>query len=324
MKDQGNIRKSMSESRTQPYPSPSHLPFSSHKQNSSSSQQNRASSSENKPNDQLAFNRNLLLENILQIDAVDSMTFMLIRFLNAHLLHPHLEIEAKLGRILYRENSMRVDTNALSETILDTSNGDLFFQSSIENLDFVVINQQLNRRVEKGQCKYVHFQETDYFYKTSRGRVRYTEKIGNDGKKATFALMKQKLEHIDIFRGPRTVLDFRISASSEEHVDPTIVQGLEPTMERKKDRRSYLFNLWQLDMTTVTKREILPDKTYTESTQTFEVELECRDLQRVRHMKEKNQISVRYFAEGLLSNLRALISVVEDARHKEERRRHNL
>ncbi len=87
------------------------------------------------------------------------------------------------------------------------------------------------------------------------------------------AIQKTKLQSID-FLCPHNTWDFRITVSEEKVVDMPD-SSYHVTHERSKDRLSYSFDIYQIDITVVKDRRI-HNGTFGEYNQpTYEVEMEC-------------------------------------------------
>jgi hypothetical protein len=114
------------------------------------------------------------------------------------------------------------------------------------------------------------------------GRYRITLDSSNT---LVGAVQKARIEDVDIL-SLGNQLDWRVSAKSENKVQPIWENGLpvphkgaQWTSVRRKDRITYKFSVWRLDMSLVDTQKASSST----STRTYEIELECTDTDRLRH-----------------------------------------
>lgn len=210
---------------------------------------------------------------------VDDRIRHLVQFILKHVDGPNVEIEAKLGILLEKENSSRVTdlVPVMCETpIRESSNADVRFVSNVGEGLFQSVNQRLNVRVEEtakqsdGAVKYVRTRETDVYYP---GRVRQTKvqthrSQTRDEYKVVRTQRKTRLGDLNILC-PNTNCDVRYSASKEE--DCNAPTNSRSEMSREKDRVSYKYEYVSVDITNV---EAVTKSGMLERTHEVEVEID--------------------------------------------------
>ncbi|KAL6061422.1 mRNA-capping enzyme subunit beta [Balamuthia mandrillaris] len=203
-------------------------------------------------------------------------------FVKQYIDRPNVEIEAKLGIIIDKHSNDRAHLGVGSETcVLSEGSRPWFrFQSSLSEGTFALFNRTLNQRFidtkqpsyQGSPMKYSHFTEIDVFY-NQPSDVRVT--LDAD-RKFVKAIRKRRLGDLN-FHCPRSPLDFRISASEEEPVPEDAIKGGRASHERKKERISYVFELYSFDLTKV---QMTNNRTQAEET-TYEMEIELLDMKRL-------------------------------------------
>lgn len=143
------------------------------------------------------------------------------------------------------------------------------------------MNQLLNKRVEECQkpehkgsrVHYKHTRERDEFYVRQDVKRRLTRDVQSE--KVLHCLEKQRIADLHVLM-PHCPFDCRLSINWEIQQDPPPMglQEWKLTHSRVKDRLSYRFQIWRLDLTQV--------KVYTPSQQQTEIrhelEMEVNDL----------------------------------------------
>eukprot|EP00743_Colponemidia_sp_Colp-15_P007740 GILK01008382.1.p1 GENE.GILK01008382.1~~GILK01008382.1.p1 ORF type:complete len:332 (-),score=50.91 GILK01008382.1:206-1165(-) len=226
----------------------------------------------------------------------DDKVIQVAEFIGRHLDDPHLEVEAKLGRFVYRQGG-KLQLPAHSECVLvSQDSGDYRFESNVPMEYFRKLNEMLNGFVTKGKLKYKKTEEVDYFHGQ---KVRVTR---DHSKQVKAAVQKQRLGDINIWSAGHDLLDFRISASSEQPVSE--IPAGNPTHSRIKERRSYQSDHWTIDITKVTAAQ------HEQSEVTYEIELELLHIDRLRDQYERLQSKIDqeflYTIKGFLDNMRIL------------------
>lgn len=109
-------------------------------------------------------------------------------------------------------------------------------------------NQLLNARVQAGNppVSYQHRYETDEFYDSPGGKLRVTKDTKTQ--QILGAIQKQRLANLDIHI-PESHMDYRISVTIEHPVP--VPYGKYPMSSRRKDRLSYKYDLFSIDLTQV-------------------------------------------------------------------------
>lgn len=89
---------------------------------------------------------------------------------------------------------------------------------------------------------------TLYRFYELKGEQTVRVSVGADGTSILACISKNRLANID-FSNPTSKCDFRISASTETAVP---LPKTEPSYMRHKDRMSYQFEIWSIDLSKVT------------------------------------------------------------------------
>ncbi|KAF0977513.1 hypothetical protein FDP41_003505 [Naegleria fowleri] len=254
-----------------------------------------------------------------------------------------LEIEGKIGLIVQKGTQERISPRLesgceiVSEAIIQRS--DCEFVSRISQHTFKHVNKLLNERFsamreahKRGEyngplIEYKKAQETDKFFayylpasddderdeygQLSHKDIRVTFDTKTD--KPIRAMIKTRLERGDIdFSCPHRSHDFRVSFRKESSIDKFPNPDVDrPKKVRKKDRISYLFGFYRIDLTSVDsfncKRngEINEDSKFS----CYEIEVEC-DVKRLFQVKSNLGEFVRHLKE-FLDTLRMLCLVCD-------------
>lgn len=210
---------------------------------------------------------------------VDDRVRHLVQFILQHVKEGNIEIEAKLGSLIEKDQSVRVIhlVPVICETpIRPESNSDVRFESDVGDKLFGKINERLNGRVEEtsnrpkqtklinpnlpshingGTVSYVRTQEADVYYPN---RIRQTRRPSA----ASAAMNPQRPVYDQVVRTqrktrlgdlnvlcPGSICDIRYSASREE--DCEVPPTASPEMQREKYRLSYKYEYVSVDITTV-------------------------------------------------------------------------
>ncbi|KAH8170420.1 mRNA capping enzyme, beta chain domain-containing protein [Sarocladium implicatum] len=191
------------------------------------------------------------------------------------------EIEAKLGTVIDRRTSQRVELGASSECILENAQT---FRSSMSEGNHKAFNDMLNdicvqahaknKNAARVPVEYKHRREIDRFFEipsdlqarlpscmlsrfpnNKRPRVRVTH--DQQTKELLGMIVKARVADIDLHM-PKSVMDCRLSINLEMTWDGT-VEELEAAVsgdrqpDRNKDRLSYSQGPYQVDLTQVTQ-----------------------------------------------------------------------
>jgi len=264
--------------------------------------------------------------NVLGATVLDDNVRLLCDFLYQHALLPDVEIEGKLGLLYDRRKQSRFQIDGCKSLVCvapdELPDAQLNFCAEVDANMFGHINDGLlQRRVHddaakarahnaKSHWRYAPVLLLDKFYPVNGEHVRVTTDQQGTVKEC---IVKEKLQHIEFWSGKPKSIDFRVSASRERTVPlPTC----EPDQIRRKDRRTYRFDLWSLELTRVdlftgsslTKGELRPDARPASSTFEVEVELketEClrREAAKVRAGQPNDFVKI---ASALLDTMRTL------------------
>lgn len=244
--------------RSQPQPAQSSQQASNHQPSNS-----HAPSSSQKPLEILrVVEKPVIVEPSTIMGAppiVDDRVRQLVHFILRHVTDANIEIEAKLGVLIEKDQDVRVISlvPVMCETpIREESNGDVRFVSDVGENMFKNVNERLNTRVREtngqteGRITYERKRETDVYYP---GRVRQTRHQVNrsqnrDEYKVVRTQRKSRLGDLNVLC-PGGVCDIRYSASREENCEVT--QNTRQEYQREKDRISYKFEYVSVDITTV-------------------------------------------------------------------------
>eukprot|EP00455_Lapot_gusevi_P003400 TRINITY_DN11394_c0_g1_i4.p1 TRINITY_DN11394_c0_g1~~TRINITY_DN11394_c0_g1_i4.p1 ORF type:complete len:364 (-),score=55.77 TRINITY_DN11394_c0_g1_i4:28-1119(-) len=240
------------------------------------------------------------LTSILGYEAPDDVVEAIKAFFARYAAYPDVEFEGKFGIFQAKAaGASRYDPKVTTMAVLDSTRPDYFFKAEVEPALFQSVNRMMNQRVQSysSLVKCTFTTEHDQFHhdKTRVSKDRH----GN----VLRCIRKHRLEDLNIY-SPTTGLDFRISASSEE---PAPEPHTPCHYQRTKNRISYAFEIWRLDMTEVfffagdLNQNVQP---------TYEIELEILDMQCLRTEFDKYQRGQQnYFhtlARSFLANLKTL------------------
>ncbi|EMR09368.1 hypothetical protein PNEG_02317 [Pneumocystis murina B123] len=215
----------------------------------------------------------------------------LIRFVSDFLFHnciteslKYVEIEAKIGHIVDVITGERLWLPVLTETIINSNELKIKFESNMTELQHKYFNRFLNASFEKSQIKnkgqprvpmkYKHTKEIDKFYNNlslgqgfqNRVRITTDKKTGQ----IISRLIKTRVASLNIF-SPRTQFDWRLSVNIEMPFEPRPLGAL--VMERDKDRLSYVHQFCQIDLSQVISEN---------GSKTHELEVELLDIDELK------------------------------------------
>jgi hypothetical protein len=142
------------------------------------------------------------------------------------------------------------------------------FESNMTVSQHAFLNELLNSRVAAGRppVTYEHRYEKDEFYELQGGKVRVTKDAKNDQvRQSVFdirhlvthrflrvqilaTVQKQRLANLDIHI-PESSMDYRISVTIEQPMN--VPYGKFPRTYRQKDRLSYKYDVFSVDLTQV-------------------------------------------------------------------------
>ncbi|ORY86169.1 CYTH-like domain-containing protein [Protomyces lactucae-debilis] len=218
--------------------------------------------------------QNKVEPSYMGIKVPSDMHLKLCQFIRHHLLgdgpyagQPGLEIEAKLGRLVWKASGERMDFPLITAAMLtpgDARDLPFRFVSDMSKRQHKAFNEHLNAQVQDraraGRIQYKHTRSTDRQFgpPTSGpavGKGRHVRVTTDDKTGAVLETMsKETLDSLNLYC-PDAPFDIRISINMEhKHPLPTAYhQGSAAcTGERKKDRLTYKHQHYQIDLTQVT------------------------------------------------------------------------
>lgn len=175
------------------------------------------------------------------------------------------------------------------------------FQSNINDTFFKTINRILGSSSVFKNTKHKYI---DNYFTINNKRIRHRVYDNNE----ELYIMKNKLINIDVScsNGP---FDFRISLSTEESVDKSMIDELKnggdledhddhilKTYERKNERNSYIYKCWSWDLTV----------TSSGSTKNNEIEIEVIDI---KSQLAKNDM--KYIVESGILKIQDMMKMCE-------------
>eukprot|EP00667_Euglena_gracilis_P021674 EG_transcript_23852 len=209
----------------------------------------------------------------------------------------HTEVEVRLGRVVDLSTEQRLRWPLRTPAVMEAAAGVHRFESEVSEETFTRIYQFLNARFQAAQqrtkgfpaIRYSKLLEQDNFYETPQGRVRVTVNPSAPSQ-AVRALQKGQRATLDVYMGAGAGWDVRLSRAVEAPM--AVPTGCKCSCARLKERRSYCFDLWRLELTKVRQfNEVKPDgepyRPTTPDKVSFEVELEL-DVPRFREEKRRH------------------------------------
>lgn len=187
-----------------------------------------------------------------------------------------------MGHLIDRNTCQRIKLPIRSEALISSTFTDCSFNSTLDETTFKKLNTLLNQRVQQlstmkdyigPKITHKHIKELDRFYKyKGGGYIRVA--IDPQTQKMKRAIRKTRLQNLD-FYCPHEQFDFRVSINLEEETEfPN--EDDTPDHERSKDRLSYIFYPYQIDITVVKTTQMDNfGKPLRSFTRTYEVEMEC-------------------------------------------------
>ncbi|CEP02720.1 mRNA 5'-phosphatase [Plasmodiophora brassicae] len=194
------------------------------------------------------------------------------KFMMKYINYPHVEFEGSLGMICRDQARLNIGVMGTTPIKHDCFPGTSFV-SGIQGMQFKRLNEELNKWASAVQggpvsLSYTRTREIDHFH---ADRVRVS--VDTQTKKPLRAVRKQRIESLDI-HVPSCQYDVRLSASSEQ---PCGFPTTDCTMVRVKDRISYTFSIWSLDITSIQSHRVSNGVQDEKSSTTHELELEIAD-----------------------------------------------
>jgi hypothetical protein len=201
------------------------------------------------------------------------MHMKLCQFVRHHLLgdgpyagQEGLEIEAKLGQLVWKESGGRMDFPLITAAMLtpgDPAKLPFRFVADMSKRQHKAFNEHLNAQVQDrarpGRIQYKHTKSTDRTYGapthgSAVGRGRNVRVTTDDKTGAVLeTISKETLDSLNIYC-PDAPFDIRISVNMEHrHPLPANYQKGDAAIhgERRKDRLTYTHQHYQVDLTQV-------------------------------------------------------------------------
>jgi hypothetical protein len=256
-------------------------------------------------------------EALFGSESLDESLRILSDALYLKVTDPSIEIEGKIGKFITNGTDQPYFIPQIrSETILQ-EHKEYRFQSTLTLQAFDNLNRALNDRFKAlyENSDYngpkIHFskvKEIDRFYKYKYGKESVRVSLDPITLEKKRAIVKNKLQHLD-FLCPQNIYDYRISISEERQVPIPNEDEYIPLRERHKDRLSYKFDIWQIDITVVRERKIIRGEPEELQHATYEVEMECSSeaiLKERQLLIEKAPNRFTEYAKTFLANMRTL------------------
>jgi len=220
---------------------------------------------------------------------------------------PDVEIEVRLGKLVLKEAEAGKDlsrhglpVDSMCQVNRDRMHTNVRFESGVPHEKLVHFNKLLNNWVNNSKnakmpperksdypaIRYERTLDIDRFFEIEDSNQRIRETWDPKTGKVKCTIIKEKMGNLEFYM-PKADFDFRISASLEKPVPP-VAEDRNPDSIRKKDRISYIFECFAIEITTVQSWEN-PTREVTESimkqtsefppsSRTYEIELEIRDI----------------------------------------------
>ena len=215
----------------------------------------------------------LRLSNVLSCSFPDDLSRHILQLLHPFASTPHLELEGKLGRCVLPSTRHKPAFPLLLDCLLplEADSAQHVFEAEVPMRVFRHINdavmkgrferEQEDSRREKraARLSYSHPVTVDLFYAAATNQTRVTVDAATGSRIAVVA--KRKLSSLDFLSPPLSSpagapssvsmpasIDFRLTLAQETPAPPP---SGEPFRMRKKDRRSYGGDWWQVDCTVV-------------------------------------------------------------------------
>ncbi|KAL0478415.1 mRNA-capping enzyme subunit beta [Acrasis kona] len=255
---------------------------------------------------------NTSTEALFGFESADESLRVLTEVLYNKVTAENIEVEGKIGKFInLTTNNPFVVPSIRSESLMSEKNNGCRFQSSLDQPTFEAVNGALNKRYGTlHQLKeylgpkiiYSKIKEIDRFYKSQNSNESTRVSIDPTTMQPKRAIIKNKLQHLD-FLCPHNLWDFRITLSEEKEVPLPDLDSMYPTHERHKDRLTYKFDIWQIDITVVNERRIVRGEYKEFFSPTYEVEMECCSKALIHEAKLRSQRQPNRFSEFVRSLL---------------------
>jgi len=259
------------------------------------------------------------LPPIIPIPIFDELTLLLCNFIYTKVTSSNIELEAKLGRIIDPRSNNRIALPVSNEACISSIHPGMEykFESAVSQKHFMFFKTVLNEMYARSQVNttgatkiwYNTSEQTDIFCKTSR--------ITYEKDKVTRCLRKTRLGDLDVF-SPNSSLDFRISAKRE--VETELPQNTVWHLERRKQRISYMYSIWRIDITVVVESYPGKGKRKRRNQPKYEAEIECCNMNYLVQERDKaaKNIDNKLLAisRAFLENIHCLTAALKRIEHE--------
>ena len=203
------------------------------------------------------------LPSLLNLPVPDELVEHIKQFIRVYIRRSHVEIEAKIGILKNTRSQNRISHLNVNNLCLLSRAQDCYFDSSLSQSVFFKLKELLDTRKGNnvGNIKFERIFEIDQFYEVVGLDEKVRVSVDLQGK-VLQVLEKKKLEHFD-FYNPQGEFDFRLTAAVEEPSVMTCIMddnagsfvpgNREPQFVRNKNRHSYFFDKFRIDMTEVSQ-----------------------------------------------------------------------
>jgi hypothetical protein len=168
--------------------------------------------------------------------------------------HGEIEIEARIGRICSSGSTMRFGPSSNKECFIPLSPERMGqygaeFVADVQKQDFERFQSMFERWSQGGAIPSSSTKQTAYTYEDRRRVVQ---------DHSTNSLHKQAKETLGVksfYLGPKCAYDLRIAVALETEMVKVVAIDPGHTGTRLKERRSFMVDGWQLDLTRVTSKD---------------------------------------------------------------------
>ena len=220
----------------------------------------------------VAGSSDLRLSSVIGCSFPDDLSRHILQLLQPFASTPHLELEGKLGRCVLPATHLKPSFPQLLDCLLplDPHSSQHVFEAEVPMRVFRHLNDGVMKgRFEREQddsrrerraarLSYSHPVTIDLFYATAPHQTRVTVDPATGSR---HAIVKRKLSSLDFLSPPLSLpspaaavmppsIDFRLTLSQESPA-PLPPSTADPFRIRRKDRRSYGGEWWQVDCTVV-------------------------------------------------------------------------
>jgi hypothetical protein len=234
-----------------------------------------------------------------------------------------IEIEGRIGKLLDKSSDNRWKFPIASDTLLSSKSEQFKFEPRLSVGVFEQLNILLNEKVRAApnEITYKRTREIDRFYRNRESGVKTRVTLDPETMQPLRAIIKEKKKSFD-FMCPIVQLDYRITISLEIIVNSKAEEWGTPLDERVKDRMSYEFGMWKIDITVVKTFDLdeFEVRKNEKPEEAYEVEMEVNpDVLFAEKAKLARGGSFDMFTKmcsDILSNIRSLVERCEPPKIK--------